>query len=61
MSDVLGYCWSGSDFSVGDGAFTDVNLYNSTVNTSRALLTMSVQDLVSEKEFSTYITAAVRE
>ena len=48
MSDVPGYCWSGSDLSVGDGAFMDVNLYSS-INASRALVTTSAQDLIGRK------------
>lgn len=47
-SDVPGYCWSGSDLSVGDGAVTEVNLSGS-INASRALLTTSAQDLVGRK------------
>lgn len=48
MSSVLGYCWSGSDLSVGDGTFTDVKLYGS-INASGALLTASAQDLTGRK------------
>lgn len=48
MSDVPGYCWSGSDLSAGDGALTGVNLYGS-INASGALLTTSVQDQIGGK------------
>lgn len=48
MSNVPGHCWSGSDLSVGDGAFVDVNLCGS-INASRALLTTTAQDLAGGK------------
>ena len=48
MSNVLSYCWSGSDLSVGDGALTDVNLSGST-NANGVLLTASAQDLIGRK------------